>query len=79
MNTFKTLLLNSFSSVKSIGQNCEQDNIDCLSNLKIFLTNKSLSELNTTDIAVPFNNELKSQVQTNKLIKVRQYTKKKCA
>lgn len=117
MNTFKTLLLNNFPSVKSIGQNCEQDNIDCLSNLKIFLTNKSLSELNTTDIAVPINvnppiqiysnnsyisdmvlgyitgfilkkiftiisecdtckNELKSQVQTNKNIKVRQYTKK---
>lgn len=50
-NSFKTLLLNNFSSIKSKDTNCQQNKIDTLSNLKSFLT----STVNTSEINVDIN------------------------
>lgn len=38
VSSFKTLLINNFSSVKSIGSNCESDDCSVLDNLKSFIT-----------------------------------------
>lgn len=112
VNSFKTLLLNNFSSIKSKETNCQQNKIETLSNLKSFLTNKienievkvnvNFCNMSTVidihksndinDMTVSYvagfiiknklteilkcNNctsELRSNVITNPLIKVRQY------
>lgn len=68
MNTFKTLLLNNFSSVKSIGENCEEDNIICLSNLNNILCNKPQNEIISMDFAVAFSANIPIlKICTNKL------------
>jgi len=44
VNSFKTLLLNNFSSIKSRETNCQHNEIDTLSNLKLFLTSNNINE-----------------------------------
>ncbi|CAI6344921.1 unnamed protein product [Macrosiphum euphorbiae] len=60
MTSFKTLLLNNFSSAKSLSFNCEADNLEPLTNLKNFL------QINhTKNNNVSFSNDLLLQLKNN--------------
>lgn len=64
MTSFKTLLLNNFSSIKSLNFNCEVDNLGPLSNLKTFLKYKHNNISNNiffpNNFLNNFNNNLKN-------------------
>jgi len=56
VNSFKTLFLNNFSSIKSKETNCQQNEIDTLSNLKSFLTCHNIKNIKEVPIKINFLN-----------------------
>lgn len=74
MTSFKTLLLNNYSSVKSINSNCESDNLEPLSNLKQFVQYTHNNNNNDFQITPNFaeidslNNKQKKSVLGNMTI-----------
>lgn len=71
LNSFKTLLLNNFSSITSNQTNCQQHKIDPLINLKSFLT----GTVNDEEIPIGINFiDINANVCNNKLNNINDMT-----
>lgn len=68
MTSFKTLLLNNFSSIKSINANCKADNLKPLSNLKQFLQCTQINYNDDIQITPNFTEISSLNNEQNKLI-----------